>query len=88
MDAGIGGAFRILKSSIEACHCDRRIARPLGHKMMNAISRALSGLIEWIGKNQEVVKKVALIVAGVVAVGGAFIGIGSAAGVAAFAVVA
>ncbi len=45
---------------------------------MNAISRALSGLIEWIGKNQEVVKKVALIVAGVVAVGGAFIGIGSA----------
>ncbi len=54
--------------------------------MMNAISRALSGLIEWIGKNQEVVKKVALIVAGVVAVGGAFIGIGSAAGVAAFAV--
>ena len=27
--------------------------------MMNAISRALSGLIEWIGKNQEVVKKVA-----------------------------
>ncbi len=54
--------------------------------MMNAISRALSGLIEWIGKNQEVVKKVALIVAGVVAVGAAFIGIGSAAGVAAFAV--
>ncbi len=38
------------------------------------------------GKNQEVVKKVALIVAGVVAVGAAFIGIGSAAGVAAFAV--
>ncbi len=53
---------------------------------MNAISRALSGLIEWIGKNQEVVKKVALIVAGVVAVGGAFIGIGSAAACCAFAV--
>jgi TP901 family phage tail tape measure protein len=87
MDAGIGGAFRILKSSIEG------VAIAIGEsldlsvtKMMNAISRALSGLIEWIGKNQEVVKKVALIVAGVVAVGGAFIGIGSAAGVAAFAV--
>ena len=87
MDAGIGGAFRILKSSIEG------VAIAIGEsldlsvtKMMNAISRALSGLIEWIGKNQEVVKKVALIVAGVVAVGGAFIGIGSAAAVAAFAV--
>ena len=83
MDAGIGGAFRILKSSIEG------VAIAIGEsldlsvtKMMKAISRALSGLIEWIGKNQEVVKKVALIVAGVVAVGG----IGSAAGVAAFAV--
>ncbi len=55
-------------------HCDRRIARPLGHKNDE---RNLSGslrLIEWIGKNQEVVKKVALIVAGVVAVGAAFIG--------------
>ncbi len=87
MDAGIGGAFRILKSSIEG------VAIAIGEsldlsvtKMMNAISRALSGLIEWIGKNQEVVKKVALIVAGVVAVGAAFIGIGSAAAVAAFAV--
>lgn len=87
MDAGIGGAFRILKSSIEG------VAIAIGEsldlsvtKMMNAISRALSGLVEWIGKNQEVVKKVALIVAGVVAVGAAFIGIGSAAGVAAFAV--
>jgi TP901 family phage tail tape measure protein len=87
MDAGIGGAFRILKSSIEG------VAIAIGEsldlsvtKMMKAISRALSGLIEWIGKNQEVVKKVALIVAGVVAVGAAFIGIGSAAGVAAFAV--
>jgi TP901 family phage tail tape measure protein len=87
MDAGIGGAFRILKSSIEG------VAIAIGEsldlsvtKMMNAISRALSGLIEWIGKNQEVVKKVALIVVGVVAVGAAFIGIGSAAAVAAFAV--
>ena len=53
---------------------------------MKSISRALSGLTEWIGKNQEMVKKVALIVAGVVGVGAAFIGIGSAAGVAAFAV--
>ncbi len=56
---------------------DRGVAIAIGEsldlsvtKMMNAISRALSGLIEWIGKNQEVVKKVALIVAGVVAVGG------------------
>ncbi len=87
MDSGIGGAFRILKSSIEG------VAIAIGEsldlsvtKMMNSISRALSGLTEWIGKNQEVVKKVALIVAGVVGVGAAFIGIGSAAGVAAFAV--
>lgn len=87
MDSGIGGAFRILKSSIEG------VAIAIGESldisvtsMMNSISRALSGLTEWIGKNKEVVKKVALIVAGVVGVGAAFIGIGSAAGVAAFAV--
>jgi TP901 family phage tail tape measure protein len=87
MDSGIGGAFRILKSSLEG------VAIAIGEsldlsvtKMMNAISRALSGLTAWIGKNQEVVKKVALIVVGIVAVGAAFIGIGSAAGVAAFAV--
>lgn len=36
--------------------------------MMKSISRALSGLTEWIGKNKEIVKKVALIVAGVVGV--------------------
>jgi TP901 family phage tail tape measure protein len=87
MDAGIGGAFRILRSSIEG------VAIAIGEaldtsvsSMMKSISRALSGLTEWIGKNQEVVKKVALIVAGIVGVGAAFIGIGSAAGVAAFAV--
>jgi TP901 family phage tail tape measure protein len=87
MEAGIGGAFRILKSSVEG------VAIAIGEaldtsvsSMMKSISRALSGLTEWIGKNKEIVKKVALIVAGVVGVGAAFIGIGSAAGVAAFAV--
>ena len=87
MDAGIGGAFRVLKSSVEA------VAIAIGEaldtsvsSMMKSISRALSGLTEWIGKIQEVVKKVALIVAGIVGVGAAYIGIGSAAGVAAFAV--
>jgi TP901 family phage tail tape measure protein len=87
MEAGIGGAFRILKSSVEG------VAIAIGEaldtsvsSMMKSISRALSGLTEWIGKNKEIVKKVALIVAGVVGVGTAFIGIGSAAGVAAFAV--
>ena len=87
MEAGIGGAFRILKSSVEG------VAIAIGEaldtsvsSMMKSISRALSGLTEWIGKNKEIVKKVALIVAGVVGVGAAFIGIGSAAGVAGFAV--
>ena len=87
MEAGIGGAFRILKSSVEG------VAIAIGEaldtsvsSMMKSISRALSGLTEWIGKNKEIVKKVALIVAGVVGVGAAFAGIGSAAGVAAFAV--
>ncbi len=87
MEAGIGGAFRILRSSVEG------VAIAIGEaldvsvtSMMKSVARALSGLTEWIGKNQEVVKKVALIVAGVVGVGAAFIGIGSAAGVAAFAV--
>ncbi len=58
MDAGIGGAFRILKSSIEG------VAIAIGEsldlsvtKMMNAISRALSGLIEWIGKNRKLSRK-------------------------------
>ncbi len=87
MEAGIGGAFRILRSSVEG------VAIAIGEaldvsvtSMMKSVARALLGLTEWIGKNQEVVKKVALIVAGVVGVGAAFIGIGSAAGVAAFAV--
>ncbi len=78
MDAGIGGAFRILKVPSKAWPLRSANRWTSRSKMMNAISRALSGLIEWIGKNQEVVKKVALIVAGVVAVGAAFIGIGSA----------
>lgn len=66
MDSGIGGAFRILKSSIEG------VAIAIGEsldtsvtKMVSAVSRAASSLTAWIGKNQEVVKKVALIVAGV-----------------------
>ncbi len=87
MDAGIGGAFRILRSSIEA------VAIAIGEaldssvsSMMKSMSRALSGLTKWIEKNQEVVKKVALIVVSIVAIGAALIGIGSAAGVAAFAV--
>jgi TP901 family phage tail tape measure protein len=87
MEAGIGGAFRVLRSSVEG------VAIAIGEaldasvsSMMKSISRAMSGLTDWIGKNQEVVKKVALIVAGVVGVGAAFIGIGSAAAVAAFAV--
>jgi len=52
MDAGIGGAFRVLKSSVEG------VAIAIGEaldtsfsSMTKSILRALSGLTEWIGKN-------------------------------------
>ncbi|MGV3483371.1 MAG: phage tail tape measure protein, partial [Planctomycetaceae bacterium] len=86
MDSGIGGAFRILKSSLEG------VAIAIGESlsgslqtMTQAMSGALSGLIKWIEKNQTAVKTAAKIAVAIMAAGAALIGIGtllSAAGVA------
>ncbi len=87
MDGGIGGAFRILKSSIEA------VAIAIGEsladdvtKLTNAFSRAASGVVEWIGKNQKIVKIAAASALAIIGIGGALITIGSLASAAAFAI--
>ncbi|TWU39318.1 phage tail tape measure protein [Novipirellula artificiosorum] len=87
MEGGLGGAFRILKSSIEA------VAIAIGESlegsvttMIQAFSRAASGLVEWIGKNQRVVKIAAASVVAIIGIGAALFTLGSFAAAAAFAV--
>ena len=87
MDGGLGGAFRILKSSIEA------VAIAIGESlegsvttMVQAFSRAASGLVEWIGKNQRIVKIAAASTVAIVGIGAALFTLGSFAAAAAFAV--
>lgn len=86
MDSGIGGAFRILRSSVEG------IAIAIGEAlsgslkaMSDSASKSLSGIIKWIEKNHEIVKLVAKVTVGVMLAGAAIFAIGtlfSAAGLA------
>ncbi|MFG0262179.1 MAG: phage tail tape measure protein [Novipirellula sp. JB048] len=87
MEGGLGGAFRILKSSIEG------VAIAIGEslegsvtKMVNAFSRAASGVIEWINKNQKIVKIAAASAVAIFTIGAALFALGSFAAVASFAV--
>ena len=87
MEGGLGGAFRILKSSIEA------VAIAIGESlegsvttMVKAFSRAASGLVEWIGKNQRIVKIAAASAVAIIGIGAALFTLGSFAAAAAFAV--
>src|SRR6056297_140130 len=87
MESGLGGAFRILKSSIEG------VAIAIGESlegsvttMVNAFSRAASGVIEWISKNQKIVKIAAASAIAIFSIGAALFALGSFAAVASFAV--
>lgn len=87
MEGGLGGAFRILKSSIEG------VAIAIGESlegsvttMVQAFSRAASGVIEWINKNQKIVKIAAASAVAIFTIGAALFALGSFAAVASFAV--
>ena len=87
MEGGLGGAFRILKSSIEG------VAIAIGESlegsvtsMVNAFSRAASGVIEWINKNQKIVKIAAASAVAIFTIGAALFALGSFAAAASFAV--
>jgi hypothetical protein len=78
MDAGIGGAFRILKSAAEgvAIAFGEAIDGPL-QKLTKAISGMLSAIIGWIEANRKTVRTVALVVAGILAAGAALVALGT-----------
>ena len=87
MEGGLGGAFRILKSSIEG------VAIAIGESLegsvtniVNAFSRAASGVIEWINKNQKIVKIAAASAVAIIGIGAALFTLGSFAAAASFAV--
>ncbi|GAA4446157.1 phage tail tape measure protein [Novipirellula rosea] len=87
MEGGLGGAFRILKSSIEG------VAIAIGESlegsvtsMVKAFSRAGSGVIEWINKNQKIVKIAAASAVAIFTIGAALFALGSFAAAASFAV--
>ncbi len=87
MEGGLGGAFRILKSSIEG------VAIAIGESlegsvttMVQAFNRAASGVIEWINKNQRIVKFAAASAIAIFTIGAALFALGSFAAVASFAV--
>jgi TP901 family phage tail tape measure protein len=87
MDSGIGGAFRILKSSIEgvAIAIGESLNGPIT-KMVQASSRAASTLTEWIGNNRRAVQIAAVAVAAIVGIGAALFAVGTFAGIASFAI--
>jgi len=79
MESGIGGAFRILKSTVEgvAIAIGEALEGPL-RKMTDAASGAFSGLITWIEANHEAIQAFAKVALGLVAAGAAIFAIGSA----------
>ncbi|XZE56093.1 phage tail tape measure protein [Planctomycetaceae bacterium SH139] len=83
MDAGIGGAFRILKSAAEgvAIAFGEAIEKPL-QRAAEAISGTLSAVIRWIETHHEAAKSIAKVVLTVLAVGAALVGLGVAFGAA------
>jgi TP901 family phage tail tape measure protein len=86
MEAGIGGAFRILKSSIEgvAIAIGESLSSSLQY-LSNALSGTLTGVIAWIEKNHQTIKTAAKVTFAVLAIGTVLVGLGvmfSAAGAA------
>ncbi len=80
MDAGLGGAFRILKSSIEGVQIAVGEAlAPTLQKITKAITKAAQSSIKWIEANKGVVIALAATAAGTIALGVAITGLGVAA---------
>ncbi|XZE17481.1 phage tail tape measure protein [Pirellulaceae bacterium SH449] len=77
MESGIGGSFRILKSSLEgvAIAIGESLSGSL-QRMTDAVSGTLSGLIAWIEKNQQVVKTAAKVTLAILAIGATLVGVG------------
>jgi|GEM_PF-3542038 len=86
MDAGLGGAFRILKSSIEgvAIAIGESLA-PVLTDIVGRITQAAQSAIEWIKAHRNLVVVAAGAAAAAGALGSALIAAGVAAGIAAFA---
>ena len=79
MDAGIGGAFRIMMSAIEGCQI--AIGRIIGEALtpyMKRLSSVLNVVAEWIAAHKDVVIMAAQVVAGIAAVGVGMIAAGLA----------
>lgn len=85
MDAGLGGSFRILLSSIEG------VAIAIGTALAPTLQKIAAVVVDiagkmkaWIDNNRELAVVIAGAVAGVTALGFAFLALGSAIGLAAF----
>ncbi len=87
MESGIGGAFRILKSSLEGVGIaiGESLNEPL-KRMTQVVSGALSGLIKWVEQNQEIVRTAAKVAITLMAAGAALFVIGGALSALGFAV--
>lgn len=80
MDAGIGGAFRIMFSAAEGLAIE--VGSTLSEAVTvgaNAIRDLATAGIEWVKNNKEMVKIAVAVAAGVVAIGSAFFAAGVAA---------
>lgn len=79
MESGLGGAFRILLSSLEGVQIaiGEALEGPL-RKMTDAASGAFGGLIKWIEANHEALQAFAGVALGLIAAGAAIFAIGSA----------
>lgn len=87
MDAGLGGSFRILLSAVEgvAIAIGESLA-PVLMEIGNVVIPILGAFTKWIKENQAVVKTVAAVAAGVIALGGALLSIGVVFGALSFAI--
>lgn len=84
MDAGLGGAFRIVMSAAEGLQI--AIGEALQGTLtgiVKTITELLGKATEWVGKNQELVTTITAVVAGVVAAGASLIAFGISAKLAA-----
>lgn len=78
MDAGIGGAFRLMISAIETLKIT--IGEVLNEdliKMMQAFRLTAVATIEWVKENKDLVKTIASVSAGVLIAGTALVGLGA-----------
>lgn len=79
MESGIGGSFRILKSSLEgvAIAIGEALNDPL-KRMVDAASGAFSAVIRWIEKNHQALQTFGKVALGLLTAGALIIGIGTA----------